>query len=199
MRRLVFTLLMVAPIFGVASRAEAAESGDRAEAERLVAELTSQTDAAEVAKNELNQAKRALERAKGARDAKDTLHGEQLEKLARVWAETARDSVRASRTEAEASAIQTQSSDGKAKLARDRVLLEETISRRGRADVELKRVEKEAAERQREPLDREGKKKKPAPKTKADTKTETKPSKGEPSKPGVAPTPPAQGTPGKKP
>lgn len=193
MRRFVVaSLLFAAPIIGAPSLVLASESGDRAEAERLVAELAAQTDAAEIAKNELSNARRALERAKGARDAKDALHGEQLERLARVWAETARDTVRASHTETEASALQTQSMEGKAKLERDRVLLEETISRRGRAEVELKRVERESADRQREVLDREGKKKKPGAKAKADAKPAPAPKAGP-----TAPKAPA--APGKKP
>jgi hypothetical protein len=193
MRRFVVaSLLFAAPIIGAPSLVLASESGDRAEAERLVAELASQSDAAEIAKNELNNARRALERAKSARDAKDSLHGEQLERLARVWAETARDSVRASHTETEASALQTQSMEGKAKLERDRVLLEETISRRGRAEVELKRVEQDSADRQREVLDRDGKKKKPGAKAKPDAKSVPAPKAGPTS-------PKAPAAPGKKP
>ncbi|HEY3593617.1 MAG TPA: hypothetical protein VGL13_07080, partial [Polyangiaceae bacterium] len=81
-----------------------------------------------------------LERATGARLAGDVRQGELLEGLAREWAETARDLVRAAKTESEAAEVQTRAAQAAVRAERQRALLEEAIARRGRAEVELERI-----------------------------------------------------------
>lgn len=139
----------------------AAATTDRAEAESILSALEADAEAAKVASAEIDKAKQAMARANEARNVRNSQHVEHFEKLARVWAETARDVVKANKLEAEVIALQQKAVDGKATAEKDRVLLEETLSRRGRAEVELKRVEADAAQRQQEALDREKKKKGP--------------------------------------
>jgi hypothetical protein len=88
----------------------------------------------------LDEAKRALERASGARRSGDVRHAEQLEGLAREWAETARDVVRAAAVEADAGALEVAAADAGLRAERARALLEESISRRGRAEAELDKL-----------------------------------------------------------
>jgi len=85
-------------------------------------------------------AKRALERAAGARLAGDVRQAELLEGLAREWAETARDLVRAAKAEAEAAEIESRAAQAGVRAERQRALLEEAIARRGRAEAELEKV-----------------------------------------------------------
>jgi hypothetical protein len=85
-------------------------------------------------------AKRALERANGARLTGDARQGELLEGLAREWAETARDLVRAAKAESEAAELETRAAQAGLRAERQRALLEEAIARRGRAEAELDKV-----------------------------------------------------------
>ncbi|HEU4406221.1 MAG TPA: hypothetical protein VFS43_13230 [Polyangiaceae bacterium] len=119
---------------------------DRDEAERLVTQ-TAQAPEAPAAARELDAARRALGRARGARDGGDRPSAELLEGLARTWAEAARDVVQAVR--AEAALVQAQKAllEARSQVERGRALLEETISRKGRAQVELDRLDADAAKR----------------------------------------------------
>jgi hypothetical protein len=87
-----------------------------------------------------SEARRALERARGARAAGDVRHAELLEGLAREWAETARDVLRAVEVEREASGLESTAADVATRAQRARALLEEDLARRGRAEAELARV-----------------------------------------------------------
>jgi hypothetical protein len=86
------------------------------------------------------EARRALERARGARAAGDPVHADLLDGLAREWAETARDVVRAAAVEQEASALESTVAELSTRAQRARALLEEDVARRGRAEAELARV-----------------------------------------------------------
>ncbi|HEU4537770.1 MAG TPA: hypothetical protein VFS00_26800, partial [Polyangiaceae bacterium] len=72
---------------------------DRDEAERLVAEAARAPEGPSAAR-EVEAARRALQRARGARDQGDAAGAGLLEGLARTWAEAARDVVQAVRAEA---------------------------------------------------------------------------------------------------
>jgi hypothetical protein len=85
----------------------------------------------------VDEARRALERAGGARRSGDIRHAELLEGLAREWAETARDVLRAAAVEADAGALELAAADAGLRAERARALLEESIARRGRAEAEL--------------------------------------------------------------
>jgi hypothetical protein len=138
--------------------------GDRAEAEAILQTVEQSPDAASAAQP-IAAAKKALERARGARDAGDAKHAEMLEGLARTWAETARGVAAAAHSEAESVAVQQSVEGTRAQINRERTLVEETLSRRGRAEVELRRTEEEAAARPPTPApgDKAAKKKKAAP------------------------------------
>jgi hypothetical protein len=89
-------------------------------------------------------AQHALERASGARLAGDVRQAELLEGLAREWAETARDLVRAAKTEADATQLEGRAAQAVLRAERQRALLEEAIARRGRAEAELQRLSVDA-------------------------------------------------------
>ncbi|RYE92373.1 MAG: hypothetical protein EOO75_06865 [Myxococcales bacterium] len=126
------------------SRAQTPSDADRAQA--TVTELTASPRAAVIAR-ELDRARDALQRARGARGAGDALHGAQLEALARAWSDAARDVLAAATAEEQAHKAQTQLADARAQIDKERALIEETIARQGRARVELQRAEAEAAAR----------------------------------------------------
>jgi hypothetical protein len=128
---------------------------DRAATERILAELAPPvvdggpapevdgglaTEATKLTAAPAGSARKALERATGARLAGYVRQGELMEGLAREWAETARDLVRAAKSESEAADLQTRAAQAAVRAERQRALLEEAIARRGRAEVELERV-----------------------------------------------------------
>lgn len=97
----------------------------------------------------ITRAKKALERAHGARASGDVPHARVLDGLALEWAETARDLLRAAETEQSAAAVAEKAKEASTQAERARALLEETQARRGRAEAELERAtaeEKEARE-----------------------------------------------------
>ncbi|MBK8258822.1 MAG: hypothetical protein IPK82_39960 [Polyangiaceae bacterium] len=122
-----------------------APPGDGATAESLLKKLEAlgpkiQTVIVEPVK----QAKKALERAHGARTAGDTTHARLLDALALEWAQTAEMLAQAAASEETATTAQKQAADAATQLERARTLLEETQARKGRAEAELARVEAEA-------------------------------------------------------
>jgi len=129
--------------------AAAPAQGEGATAEQIVMKLEADTrnkPEARVVAEPATSARRAFQRARGARAAGDTAHARQLDGLALEWAQTAEALLRAAhaeqaraKAEAEAHAVSTQ-------LDRARALLSETQARRGLTAAELERVEGEAAE-----------------------------------------------------
>jgi hypothetical protein len=122
--------------------ASAEQPVGRAGAERVLAEIgrDSGLDAA-IVRGPAEHAKKALERANGARSAGDVRHAEQLEALACEWALVARDMVRTGLAEADAAAVELQLGDATVRAERARALLEEAIARRGRALAELENLD----------------------------------------------------------
>ncbi len=95
------------------------------------------------------RAKKALERAHGARTSGDVTHARILDGLALEWAETARDLLRAAAAEQSAAGVADKAKEASTQAERARALLEETQARRGRAEAELERAlaeEREARE-----------------------------------------------------
>jgi hypothetical protein len=121
--------------------AEGDEAARGADASRARADV-----AAKVVAEPVEQAKRALARAHGARAAGDAAHARRLDALALEWAETAQVLLRASAAEAAAIETARRAREVGTRLDRARTLLEETQARRGRAAAELERVETEARE-----------------------------------------------------
>ncbi len=114
-------------------KADAAEAPRTGKAAKIVAEP-------------VEQAKRALSRAHGARAAGDAAHARQLDGLALEHAETARDLLRAVAAEAAAVDTAQKARDAATRLERARALLEETQARYERAAAELVRLQAEARE-----------------------------------------------------
>jgi hypothetical protein len=127
-----------------------APPGDGTSAQALVRDLEARaaTDAetARVTAEPIKNAKRALERAQGARMAGDDLHARMLWGLALEWAEAARDFDRAAAAERTAQTASKAAYQVQTEAERARALLEETQARRGRTLAELTRVEADAKE-----------------------------------------------------
>jgi hypothetical protein len=123
--------------------ASADQPEGRAGVERILAEIDrdSGVDAASLTKRPAEEAKKALDRASGARSAGDVRHAEQLEALARQWALLARDLRRTALAEADAGALDQALGDAAVQAERARALLEEAIARRGRALAELEKLD----------------------------------------------------------
>ncbi len=129
---------------------------DKAVAEQILAGLPTATPAtsgsspapapsgssrsASLVRSPVEEAKRALDRAAGARSSGDVRHAELLEGLGREWAEAARDLLRAAAAESDAGALETAAVDAGVRAERARALLEESIARRGRAEAELDKL-----------------------------------------------------------
>ena len=113
---------------------------DKGVAEQIWAGATSSSAAAALLRAPLEEAKKALDRARGARQSGDVSHAELLEGLAREWAEIARDLQRAASIEADAGALESSAAQAALRAERARALLEEAISRRGRAEAELEKL-----------------------------------------------------------
>lgn len=122
-----------------------APPGDGATAEQILKKLeTLDPKVAAVLAEPVKQARRALERAHGARTAGDTAHARLLDALALEWARTAEMLASAAKSEEAAASAQKQAQAAATQLERGRTLLEETQARKGRAEAELARVEAEA-------------------------------------------------------
>ncbi|MFT3765122.1 MAG: hypothetical protein QM820_06350 [Minicystis sp.] len=127
-----------------------APPGDGATAQGILRDLEAKAakdaDTAKVVAEPIKNAKRALERAHGARTAGDEPHAKMLDGLALTWAEAARDLDRAAAAERVATAAAQKANEVMTKAERARALLEETQARRGRAAAELAKVEADAKE-----------------------------------------------------
>jgi hypothetical protein len=130
----------------LAGGSASAQPTDVAQAEGVLVEVSGSPRAALVAR-EVQKAREALDRARSARLSGDSKHAEQLEGVARAWAGAARDVLAAVLTEEQAQAAQQKISEARSQSEHERTLLEENLSRRGRAEAELKRAEAEAAAR----------------------------------------------------
>jgi colicin import membrane protein len=121
--------------------------GDGATAFTLLRDIDAKAKAPRVQKlvaDPVRRAKKALERAHGARASGDTAHAKMLDGVALEWAETARDLIRAADAEQAATQVAAAAKEAAGKAERARALLEETQARRGRAEAELERLEAQA-------------------------------------------------------
>lgn len=126
--------------------ATASVPSDRTVAEKLVAELSELPDKERpVVHVVLERSRHALTRATGARDSGDTRAAELLEGIAREWAETGQDLLRAARAESELKALQAKAAEASEKAERARMLLEEAVARKGRAEAELRKTREPVA------------------------------------------------------
>jgi hypothetical protein len=137
-------IVMVVIGASLGSTALAEQASDKAVAEQILATAASSSAEAALLKAPIDEAKKALDRARGARQAGDVPHAELLEGLALEWAETARDLARAASIEADAGALESAASEATLRAERARTLLEEAIARRGRAEAELEKLSLDA-------------------------------------------------------
>ncbi len=165
-----------------------APPGDGATAQSILHDLEAKAaqdpESARVTAEPIKTAKRALERAHGARVSGDDAHARMLYGVALEWAEAARDFDRAAAAEKVAAAAGKKAYEAQTKAERARALLEETQARRGRTAAELARVESESKEAARGAADTEAKR--------LET---TKKKSAVPPKPPASPKPPAPSKP----
>lgn len=121
-----------------------AASDDRAAATAIVAEMDRDTAHKSVTAEAVAHARAALRRGDELRAAHDDAHARLADALAREWAETARDAVRAVDAERAAAALRVAATDAGARAERERALLEEGIAQNGRLRAQLEAIEREA-------------------------------------------------------
>ena len=122
-----------------------AAGGDRAVAESLIQSLDRdrlRQEHREIVAEALGQARLAFERGTRFRVTADDKRAREADALARAWAETARDLVRASDAEAAAGAARRKAVEAEAQLERTRALVEEAIARIGRLHAEIARADR---------------------------------------------------------
>jgi len=83
------------------------------------------------------KAKAAQQRAQSARGAGDLLHATELDALALTWAKVADDLVRTADSEKKLAEVQKAVAELDQKAVRTQALIEQTIARRGRAELNL--------------------------------------------------------------
>jgi Tfp pilus assembly protein FimV len=91
------------------------------------------------------EARRALVRADRARLSGDHRHGTELEELALVWAEAARDRAKLALSARHANELERKLSDAEEKLEAARALIEQSGAQKARAEAQLKALEQAAA------------------------------------------------------
>jgi hypothetical protein len=117
--------------------AVSARGDDRVTAEALLVPIEHDAAHASVTADAVKQARASLERARRMRDATDEPHARLAEALGRLWAEVARDLVRAADAEQAATTARLAADDAGAQAERERALLEEAIATQGRLRAEL--------------------------------------------------------------
>jgi colicin import membrane protein len=140
----------------VATFAIAAGTDDAAEATALIQQLDADTAHKALVADTLTKAKEALERGHRMRTAGDDAHAKLADAVAREWAETARDLVRAADLEKVAAASRSGALDAGARVEREQSAVEESIARVGRLRAELEAAERDTKAQKRvatEPLD----------------------------------------------
>jgi uncharacterized membrane protein YccC len=103
----------------------------------LVRDLERDAAHAPITTDAVAHAKEALERAVRLRGTGDEAHARVADALAREWAQSARDLVRATEAEAAAVELRRKAVDAQARVERARALVEEAIARVGRVTAEL--------------------------------------------------------------
>ena len=125
--------------------AAAAGSDDRAAAEAVLREVEA-SPKKDVAAEMTTRSRGALDRAAKLRAAGDEAHARLADGLAKTWAETARDVVRAVDVEEKAQTSRRAATDAGVLADRERALLEEGIAQSGRVRAQLEAVERESKE-----------------------------------------------------
>jgi hypothetical protein len=114
-----------------------AAPGDRAAAQAVIAELGRDTDHHAVVAPSVERAQDAIERGVRMRAAGDEAHASEADALARQWAETGRELLRAANAEARANELRKKALDTQAQVAKTREIVEEVIARTGRLRAQI--------------------------------------------------------------
>jgi hypothetical protein len=139
-RAAVFAAVMAfAGVCGGVRERQALAAGDGEAATALVDTIANDSGHASITAVAIAQARDALERATRLRSVGDEVHARAAEGLAREWAETARDLVRAADAEAAAADARRKAVDAQARVERARVMVEDGIARLGRLRAEADR------------------------------------------------------------
>jgi colicin import membrane protein len=117
----------------------------------MLAKIESNATHRKLAARAIKAAKDALRRAAEARAAGNHSQGARLEALAREWAQTGQNLLRAVEAERKAAELQKRISEVENKALRARALIEETLARRNRAEQHLKQLDAEALEQKKAP------------------------------------------------
>jgi hypothetical protein len=107
-----------------------------AEAQTLLTKLSA-PETRTVVQEPVAKAKAAQQRAQSARGAGDLQHATELDALALTWAQVADDLVRTAESEKKLAQTQKAVADLEQKAVRTQALIEQTIARRGRAELNL--------------------------------------------------------------
>src|SRR3954469_15220848 len=115
-----------------------------AEAQALLTKLEAPATR-ELVQAPVAKAKAAQQRAQSARGAGDLQHATELDALALSWAKVADDLVRTAESEKKLAEVQKAVADLEQKAVRTQALIEQTIARRGRAELNLNSASPAAA------------------------------------------------------
>ena len=124
-------------LFGLPQVALAAGPDPAAEAQSLLSKLD-KPETRSLVQAPVEKAKAAQKRAQSARGAGDLQHATELDALALTWAKVAEDLVRTAESEKKLAEVQRAVADLDQKAVRTQALIEQTIARRGRAELNLK-------------------------------------------------------------
>ncbi len=189
-----FAVAMVGAALLATSRPSYAEGDDLAVALTLTAQLQRDVAArpplAPVVAVATAKAAEALERARRMRAVGDEAHAREADGLAREWAETGRDLVRAVDAETRAADLRRSAVESQAQLERTRALVEEGIAHVGRWGGYIDKEQKAAPPPRTAVETHDGEARPPSRKAGAKPAKGEQPAKGEP-----ASTPPSDGTP----
>jgi hypothetical protein len=139
-----FRVAVVLAALGGAVVASAA-GDDRAAAEALLKEVDA-SPRKDVASELVTRSRGALDRGAKLRSSGDEAHAKLADRLARTWAEAARDVARAAAVEESAANARRSLTDAGLVAERERALLEEAIAQSGRLRAQLEAAPREAKE-----------------------------------------------------
>lgn len=144
-RRRSLAALFVTTLLAIGAMAAAA-GDDRSAAESVLAEVEA-SPRKEVAVELATRSRAALDRGRRLRASGDEAHAKLADRLARTWAEAARDAARAAVVEESAATARRGASDAGVVADRERALLEEAIAQSGRVRAQLEALERDTKEK----------------------------------------------------
>jgi len=133
-------IAVLAAALGLASFSAGAQNqaNDRSVAQQwLTSAAALPSGSSSVLARPIQMVRSALSRADDARNSGDEAHAQQLENLARDWAEAGRDLGRANEAEGVAAQRQSELNEADARVARAKAMLETHAQRKARAEAEV--------------------------------------------------------------